>query len=163
MTNRSIRLLESDDKIVTLDREQRRRILEQLRKVEQIEKELKDLKKENRRLTKEIKKLKSTPQMLSSSDKTSEVGGVPSSKTPYRRPRHSKRGWQDGRGVSRKKPETNAPPVVLSFENCLDCGSPLGEPCDSYARTITDIPPMQPLVYDPIVNRSCLSDKLSGR
>ena len=159
MTNRSIRLLESDDKTVTLDREQRRRILEQLRKVEQLEKELKDLKKENRRLTKEIKKLKSTPQMLSSSDKTAEAGGVPSSKTFYRRPRHSmrKRGGQDGhKGVARKKPETNASPVVLSLENCPDCGSTLGEPCDSYARTVTDIPPMRPLVYDLIVNRySC--------
>ena len=159
MTNRSIRLLESDDKTVTLDREQRRRILEQLRKVEQLEKELKDLKKKNRRLTKEIKKLKSTPQMLSSSDKTAEAGGVPSSKTFYRRPRHSmrKRGGQDGhKGVARKKPETNASPVVLSLENCPDCGSTLGEPCDSYARTVTDIPPMRPLVYDLIVNRySC--------
>lgn len=156
MFNRSIGLLESDDETVTLDREQRRRILERF---EKLEKELKDLKKENRRLTEEIKKLKSTPQMLSSSDKTAEAGGVPSSKTFYRRPRRTKRkrGGQNGhKGVARKKPETNAPPVVLSLENCPDCGSPLGEPCDSYSRTVTDIPPMRPLVYDLIVNRySC--------
>jgi cell division septum initiation protein DivIVA len=95
--NRSIGLLESDDETVTLDREQRRRILEQLRKVEQIEKELKGLKEENkklreenRRLDKELKKLRSTPMMLASSDATAEAGGVPSSKTFYRRPRHSK-------------------------------------------------------------------------
>ena len=166
MFNRSIGLLETDDETVTLDREQRRRILEQLRKSEQIEKELKGLKEENkklrednRRLDKELKKLRSTPMMLASSDATAEVGGVPSSKTFYRRPRHSKRkrGGQDGhKGVARKKPETNAPPVVLSLENCPDCGFPLGEPCDSYSRTVTDIPPMRPLVYDLIVNRySC--------
>ena len=111
MFNRSIGLLESDDETVTLDREQRRRILEQLRKVEQIEKELKGLKEENkklreenRRLDKELKKLRSTPMMLASSDATAEAGGVPSSKTFYRRPRHSKRkrGGQDGhKGVAR--------------------------------------------------------------
>ena len=94
--------------------------------------------------------------MLSSSGRTAEAGGVPSSKTFYRKPRHSKRkrGGQDGHKVAaRSKPETNAPPVVLSLENCPDCGSPLGEPCDSYSRTVTDIPPMRPLVYDLIVNR----------
>ena len=81
------------------------------------------------------------------------------SKTFYRKPRRSKRkrGGQDShKGVARKKPETNALSVVLSLENCPDCGSPLGEPCDSYTRTVTDIPPMRPLVYDLIVNRySC--------
>ncbi len=163
MFNRSIGPLESDDETVTLDREQRRYILEHLRKVEQIEKELKGLKEENkklkeenRRLDNELKKLRSTPMMLASSDATAEAGGVPSSGAFYRRPRHTnrKRGGQKGRpGVSRRKPVTNAPPVELSLEKCTNCGSRLGEPCDSYSRTVTDLPVMQPLIYDLIVNR----------
>ena len=57
MFNRSIGLLETDDETVTLDREQRRRILEQLRKSEQIEKELKGLKEENKKLREENRRL----------------------------------------------------------------------------------------------------------
>ena len=184
MYNHTIRLLESDDKTVSLDREQRRRILEQLRKAERLEKENRELSKdlknvikktekqneiidklskkadksteEKKRLDEELKKLRSTPMMLAASDATAEAGGVPSSKTFYRRPRRSRKkrgGQKDHPGMSREKPETNAPPVVLSLENCTDCGSLLGEPCDSYSRTVTDIPPMHPLVYDLIVNR----------
>ena len=54
MFNRSIGLLETDDETVTLDREQRRRILERF---EQIEKELKDLKEENKKLREENRRL----------------------------------------------------------------------------------------------------------
>ncbi|MCL5252750.1 MAG: hypothetical protein M1351_01475 [Candidatus Thermoplasmatota archaeon] len=48
------------------------------------------------KLTEKLKKLRSTPMMLASSDKTAEVGGVSSSRTFYRRPRHTdrKRGGQ---------------------------------------------------------------------
>ncbi|MBX8638578.1 MAG: hypothetical protein KIY11_09535 [Thermoplasmata archaeon] len=108
------------------------------------------------KLTEKLKKLRSTPMMLASSDKTAEAGGVSSSRTFYRRPRHTdrKRGGQPGHtGIARKRPETNAPLVVLSLENCPDCGSTLGEPCDSYSRTVTDIPVMHPLIYDITVNR----------
>ena len=98
MFNCSIKLLESDDDAVTLDREHRRRILEQLKKAERLQKEngelrkdLKDAAEKIEKLTEELKKLKSMPMMLASSDKTAEAGGVPSSRTFYRRPGHTDR------------------------------------------------------------------------
>lgn len=44
------------------------------------------LSEDNRKFAKELKKLKSKHLMLASSDATAEAGGVPSSRTFYRRP-----------------------------------------------------------------------------
>ena len=94
--------------------------------------------------------------MLSSSDRTAEAGGVPTSRIFYRRPRHTDRkpGGQPGHDChGRNKPETNSAPVVISLDGCAECGSRLGETSDSLSRTITDIPPPRPVVYELIPNR----------
>ncbi len=89
MNNRSIRLLESNDETLTLDREQRRRILGQLRKTERLERENSELKKdlkdtirEIKKLTEKIRKLDSTPMMLASSDRTAAAVGHGRVQTP---------------------------------------------------------------------------------
>lgn len=167
MSCRSIRLLESDDETVALNREQRRKILEQFERLEKEMRELRkeqrelreengELKRENKRLNDRIRKLESTPQMLSSSDSTAEAGGVPTSRIFYRRPRHTDRkpGGQPGHeGHGRNRPETNSAPVTISLDRCTECGSRLGEPSDSLSRTITDIPPPRAVVYELRLNR----------
>ena len=122
----------------------------------ELKKELKELREENKRLNDRIRKLESTPQLLSSSDRTAEAGGVPTSRIFYRRPRYTDRkpGGQPGHdGRGRKRPETNSAPVIISLDRCTACGSPLGEPSDVLSRTITDIPPPKPVVYELMLNR----------
>ena len=148
-------MLKDDDRL-TLTREEKRELLRRLQQLEKIEEENRELKRENKRLNDRIKKLESTPQMLSSSDRTAEAGGVPTSRIFYRRPRHTNRkpGGQPGHdGHGRNKPETNSAPVVISLDRCTECGSRLGEPSDSLSRTITDIPPPRPVVYELMLNR----------
>ena len=124
-------MLKDDDRL-TLTREEKRELLRRLQQLEKIEEENRELKRENKRLNDRIKKLDSTPQVLSSTDRTAEAGGVPTSRIFYRRPRHTDRkpGGQPGHdGHGRNKPETNSAPVVMSLDRCMECGSrPVNRP-----------------------------------
>ncbi|MGI0130213.1 MAG: IS66 family transposase [Thermoplasmata archaeon] len=138
---------------MTLDREQRREILRKLERLEKIEEEFRQLTEENRRLREELRRLKTSAPMLAASDRTAEAGGVPSSKTFYRRPTPTgeKRptGGQPGHpGHGRSRPIPNAPPVRVALERCPECGTKLGDHCDSFHRTITDLPLPALLTFD---------------
>ncbi|MGI0132355.1 MAG: IS66 family transposase [Thermoplasmata archaeon] len=127
----------------------REKAAEIARKLERLEK----LEEENRRLRDELRRLKTSAPMLASSDRTAEAGGVPSSKTFYRRPTTSSEkrstGGQPGhRGHGRPRPTPNAPPVRVALEQCPECSTKLGDPCDSFHRTITDLPLPALLVFD---------------
>src|SRR4030067_2384704 len=76
----------------------------------------KKLEKENKALKKQLAQLLSSAPTLASSDKTAEAGGVPSSKTFYRRNRQEgekkPRGGQMGHaGHGREKPTQKPPPL----------------------------------------------------
>ncbi|MGI0132885.1 MAG: IS66 family transposase [Thermoplasmata archaeon] len=138
---------------MTLDREQRREILRKLERLEKIEEEFRQLTEENRRLRQELRRLKTSAPMLAASDRTAEAGGVPSSKTFYRRPTPTgeKRpnGGQPGHpGHGRSRPIPNTPPVRVALELCPECSTKLGDPCDSFHRTITDLPLPALLIFD---------------
>ncbi|MGI0067861.1 MAG: IS66 family transposase [Thermoplasmata archaeon] len=47
----------------------------------------------------------------------------------------------------------NAPPLRLSLDQCTDCGAKLGAPFEVRRRTITDLPPPEPLVFDVEIPR----------
>ena len=107
----------------------------------------KKLEKENKALKKQLAQLLSSAPTLASSDKTAEAGGVPSSKTFYRRNRQEgekkPRGGQLGHvGHGREKPTQNSPPLYVELDECPDCSTPMGEPIDGaeQSRIITDIP-----------------------
>lgn len=121
--------------------------------IERLAKEVERLKRENEALRRKLAAVMGSPQMLASSDKTAEAGGVPSSKTFYRRstPDDEKKptGGQVGhKGHARLRPETNAPPLIVSLDECPACGGGLGAPRRTLTRIVTDIPPPSLLIYE---------------
>ena len=118
------------------------------------------LEKENKDLKKQLAQLLGSAPTLATSDKTAEAGGVPSSKTFYRRNRlegeRKPRGGQPGHaGHGRNKPTQNSPPFYVELDECPDCSTPVGEPVDGaeQRRTITDIPLPGHKVYEIIYLR----------
>ncbi|NNN17716.1 MAG: IS66 family transposase [Thermoplasmata archaeon] len=145
---------------MTLDREQRREILRKLERLEKVEEEVRQTREELRRAREEIQRLrrenerlKTSAPVLAASDRTAEAGGVPSSKTFYRRPvpRGERRpsGGQFGHpGHGRSRPTPNAPSVQVALERCPKCSTKLGDPLDSLHRMITDLPLPALLIFD---------------
>lgn len=143
--------LETDDYSGPLDREQRKELVRKLQRLEELE-------EENRRLKEELRRLKTALPLLAASDRTAEAGGIPSSRTFYRRPRPEGTplcsGGQPGHaGHGRKRPTSNAPSVRVTLERCPGCSRRLGDPGDSFRRTITDLPLPQILVFELEVMR----------
>jgi transposase len=144
------------------------------RKVAQLEKDLekeradketsrqrnKKLKEENEQLKRELARLKGSSPVLAGSDKTAEAGGVPTSKTFYRRNRQEGNkkpsdGQPGHQGHGRKKPTPNSPPTRIPLEKCPECGAPLGEPVKGaeQKRTVTDIPLPDHIIYEIVYPR----------
>ncbi len=131
------------------------------RKIERLEKEINELKKredklkkENKNLREQLARLQGSAPLLAASDKTAEAGGVPTSKTFYRRNRQAERkrptGGQPGhKGHGRNRPTPNASQMQITLDKCPDCGTPLGNPIKraEQQRTITDIPIPTFIVY----------------
>lgn len=152
--------LASDEDSLTLDRAQRREILRKLERLERVEEEFRQTREELgrareeiRRLRKENERLRTSAPWLAASDRTAEAGGVPSSRTFYRRPRpegnRRPSGGQPGHpGHGRKRPTPNAPSVRVAMDRCPDCSRKLGKPCDSFRRTITDLPVPQLMIFE---------------
>jgi transposase len=135
--------------------EEARKILERLRQLEQ---QLDDSHDENRRLKEELRRYKSTLHLLAPDDKTAEAWGVPLSRVFYRRPVHDlvpkPAGGQLGHpGRARPRPVPNSPLLRLALDRCTDCGARLGTPFEIRHRTITDLPPPEPLVFDVEIPR----------
>ena len=143
--------------------EELERTINQLKKELEIEhtknksaqKQKSELKKENKRLKKQLAQLQGSAPFLSASDKTAEAGGVPSSKTFYRRNRQNgdkkAKGGQPGhKGHGRERPDPNSPPVHITLDTCPDCGAHLHKPVKGaeQKRTITDIPFPSHIVYE---------------
>jgi transposase len=138
--------------------EEARKILERLRRLERVERELDRSQDENRRLREELRRYKSTLHLLVPDDKTGEGWGVPSSRVLYRRtvredPPEPAGGQLGHPGRAPPRPEPNSPPLRLSLERCTDCGTRLGAPFEVRKRTITDLPPPEPLVFDVEIPR----------
>lgn len=138
---------------VPLSQAERKALLERLRRAEEAIEENRTLKDKLRRTQEELRRYKACAPMLAASDRTAEAGSIPSSRVFYRRPQHSSTpkpsGGQPGHpGRARSRPIPNAPPLVLSLEACTACGSKLGEPFEVRHRTITDLPPPTPWIFD---------------
>ena len=138
---------------VPLSQKERRALLARLRRAEKAEEELRRAREEIRRLKEENHRLKTSAPFLAASERTAEAGGVPSSRIFYRRPvapgEKRPTGGQPGhRGHGRSRPTPNAPPVRATLEQCPHCTTELGAPCDSFHRTITDLPLAALLVFD---------------
>jgi len=144
--------------------EEKERLEEKLDKERQekgsIEKRKKELEKENEDLKEQLAQLKSSAPFLGASDRTAEAGGVPSSKTYYRRNRtegnKKPTGGQPGhKGHGRKKPIPNAPSIHIKPKICPHCHDPNIREAKSATqkRTITDIPPPTYNVYEIIYHR----------
>ncbi len=120
----------------------------------------KSLEKENKDLKKKLAQLLGSAPTLAASDKTAEAGGVPSSKTFYRRNRlegeKKTRGGQPGHaGHGREKPTQNCPPLYVELDECPDCSTPVGEPVDGaeQSRIMTDIPLPRHNIYEIVYLR----------
>jgi transposase len=144
---REITQLEGDLK---KERNEKEAILQQKKKLEN----------ENKDLKKQLAQLLGSAPTLAASDKTAEAGGVPSSKTFYRRNRQEgekkTRGGQPGHaGHGREKPTQNCPPLYVELDDCPDCNTPVGEPVDGaeQSRIITDIPLPRHNVYEIVYLR----------
>jgi transposase len=130
--------------------------------INQLKKELKiernnkkELKKENKRLKKLLAHLQGSAPFLAASSKTAEAGGIPSSKTFYRRNRQNgdkkAKGGQPGhKGHGRERPASNSPSVDITLDACPVCGTHLHKPVKGaeQKRTITDIPFPRHIVYE---------------
>ncbi len=155
-----VAVLAADDFSLPLDRSRRQELIRKLQRLEQAEeelgqarRELEQAREEVRRLKEENDRMRTSAPLLAASDRTAEAGGVPSSKTFYRRPasrgRKRSTGGQPGhRGVGRRRPTPNAPAVRVTLEHCPHCATILGEPSDAFHRTITDLPLPALMVFD---------------
>ncbi len=56
-------------------------------------------------------------------------------------------------GRSRERPVPNSPPLRLYLKKCGECGTKLTEPFEIRRRTITDLPPPQPLTLEVEIPR----------
>ena len=162
----------ADDSIVVSKKglaELRRRADER----DRLERELSEAREEIRRLREEkarsqrkgsalkaaLERLRSSLAVLGTDAKTAAAVGVPSSKVFFRQPppppdRHRPSGGQPGhKGATRPRPVPNAPPKVLSLEACPKCEHPLGDPCDSWSRPVTDLPAAGLDIFDLLVLR----------
>ncbi|MDO8873862.1 MAG: IS66 family transposase zinc-finger binding domain-containing protein, partial [Methanoregula sp.] len=136
--------------------EELERTIDQLKKELEIERNQKnELKRENDNLQKQLAQLQGSAPFLAASCKTAEAGGVPSSKTFYRRNRQNEnkkaKGGQPGhKGHGRERPTSNSPFVDITLDACPDCGTHLHNPVKSaeQKRTITDIPFPRHIVYE---------------
>ena len=142
---------------VPLSQAERKALLERIRRGDRATDENRELKDRLRRAQEELRRYKACAPMLAASDRTAEAGSIPSSRVFYRRPVRSDprpTGAQLGHtGRARERPVPNAPPLRLSLEHCTDCGTRLGEPFEVRRRTITDLPPPTPLVFDVEIPR----------
>jgi len=143
--------------------EELERTIDQLKKELEIERNQKksavkqknELEKENDNLKKQLAQLQGSAPFLAASCKTAEAGGVPSSKTFYRRNRQNEnkkaKGGQPGhKGHGRERPTSNSPFVDITLDTCPDCGTHLHNPVKGaeQKRTITDIPFPRHIVYE---------------
>lgn len=153
------------------EQENTKKLKERIRKLEKEKEELsKELEKErikrekfekdNEVLREKLAQLLGSALVLGASDKTAEAGGVPSSKIFYKRNRNDKEkkptGGQPGhKGHGRKRPNPNSPPLHITLDSCPFCNNPnIGEVKSAkQQRTITDIPPPAPKIYDVIYHR----------
>ena len=138
-------------------RELIRRLNNELEKERQRRKELES---ENEELKEQLTRLLSSAPLLGASERTAEAGGVPSSKTYYRRNRtdgtKKTSGGQPGhKGHGRKKPMPTAPPIHIRPTKCPHCHDPNIREAKSAVqrRTVTDIPPPTHTVYEIIYHR----------
>ncbi|MCI4320650.1 MAG: IS66 family transposase [Thermoplasmata archaeon] len=148
---------DEDDEPVTIYPPERKKLRERLERADRLEEEVRELREKYRRLQEELRRYRACAPMLAASDRTAEAGSIPSSRVFYRRPVHKDplpTGGQRGHpGRARERPVPNAPPMKLTLERCTDCGTRLGEPFEVRRRTITDLPPPQPLVFDVEISR----------
>ena len=149
---------DEDDESITLDPEERKAVRKRLEKANQLEKENRELREKLRRVQEELKRIKASAPFLAASELSAEAGGVPTSRVFYRRPTRPREprpsGAQEGHpGRSRERPTPNAPPLRLSLDHCGACGTRLGEPFEVRRRTITDLPPPQPRVFEMEIPR----------
>jgi transposase len=149
---------EEENESITLDPEERKAIRNRLIQADKMEKELRETREKLRRAQEELKRLKASAPFLAASDLTAEAGGVPSSRVFYRRPvrprEPNEAGGQPGHtGVSRERLVPNTPPLRLSLDKCTTCGAELGEPADWRHRTITDLPPPEPVIFEVDIPR----------
>jgi transposase len=153
---------ERDEKQSSLQHvEKLKKEIEDLKKqTERLNERTKHLRKENKYLKKQLAQFQVSAPFLASSDKTSEAGGVPSSKTYYRRNRQEgtkkARGGQLGHiGHWRKKPTPNSPSLYVETEECPCCGTLLDKPVKGAeeSRTITEIPVPKPRIFKIIYLR----------
>ncbi len=148
---------DEDEEPLTIYPPERKRIREQLERSERLEQENRELREKNRRLQEELRRYKACAPMLAASDRTAEAGSIPSSRVFYRRPIRTDpkpTGGQLGHeGRSRERPVPNAPPLKLTLERCTECGARLGEPFEVRRRTITELPPPEPRIFDVEIPR----------
>lgn len=133
------------------------------RELDAAKKKNQELSDKNKQLEEKLQNVLVSAPMLAASDKTAEAGGVPSSKVfnrarsaYYRRRNHNPKpnGGQVGhKGVSRRKPEPNAPPVILRLTHCPKCDTTLGEHSDSWTSTVTDLPEQEVIVHEVVTLR----------
>lgn len=142
---------------IPLSQSDRKALLERIRKGDKAIEKARELKAKLRRAQEELRRYKGCAPMLAASDRTAEVGSIPSSRVFYRRPIHSPpkpMGGQLGHpGRSRERPVANSPPLTLTLERCTECGAHLGAPVEVRRRTLTDLPPPQPRIFDVEIAR----------
>ena len=150
-----------------------RKLAKLIRSNEELERELAEAREEIRRLREEkarsrekhsalkaaLDRLPTSLSVLGTDAKTAASVGVPSSRVFFRQspsPDTKRRptGGQPGHpGTTRPRPTPNAPPRVLTLEECPKCAHELGAPADSWRRPVTDLPAPSLEIFDLVVLR----------
>jgi transposase len=163
---------DSGDEIIV----SRKKVAELLRRSERLdraEQQLREAQQEIRRLREEkararekssalkaaLDRLRASLPLLGTDARTAAAVGVPSSRVFFRQPpplpkdRRPTGGQPGHRGTTRSRPTPNAPPRVLALMECPKCEEPLGDPCDSWRRPVTDLPAPSLEIFDLVVLR----------
>ena len=139
---------------------------EQARELQQAREEIRRLREERARsqrkssaLKAALDRLRNSLPVLGTDARTAAAVGIPSSRVFFRKsptPPDQRRptGGQPGHpGTTRPRATPNAPPMVLSLQECPKCEHPLGDPVDSWRRPVTDLPAAGLDIFDLVMLR----------
>lgn len=106
-----------------------------------------------------LAKLQSSLPVLGADAKTAAAVGMPTSKTFFKQPppppgeRKAPGGQPGHKATTRPRPVPNGPSRELTLQNCPQCSTPLGQPCDAWSKILTDLPAATLEIFALIIHR----------
>ncbi len=146
-------LAPADEGPITLDQEERRKILRRLERAEQLEAENRELRQKLKERERELERLRRNTAALDVATRPSKkLHRPPVPAEP--RPKGRRPGGQPGHPPrGRGRPDRVDETLDLTLDACPDCYGALDDPADTYERFVTEVIPAYLYVLKLLVHR----------